>query len=81
MLGQTTNQDQLFHEFNLQEYIPGDHLLRGINRFRDLSSSLRQHLAAFYSHTGRPCVDLELTIRMLAKWLMPISGKAGLMAT
>ena len=39
-------------------------LLRGINRFLDLST-LRQHLAPFYSHTGRPSVDPELMIRML----------------
>lgn len=27
--------------------------------------TLRQHLAPFYSHTGRPSVDPELMIRML----------------
>jgi len=64
MMGQTANQDQLFYEFNLEDHIPRDHLLRGINRFLDLST-LRQHLAPFYSHTGRPSVDPELMIRML----------------
>jgi transposase len=64
MMGQTANQDRLFYEFNLEEHIPRDHLLRGINRFLDLST-LRQHLAPFYSHTGRPSVDPELMIRML----------------
>ena len=43
---------------------PSDHLLRGIDRFLDLSG-LRLHLASFYSHTGRPSVDPELMIRML----------------
>ena len=37
MMGQTANQDQLFYEFNLEDHIPRDHLLRGINRFLDLS--------------------------------------------
>jgi transposase len=64
MMGQTANQDQLFYAFNLEDHIPCDHLLRGINRFLDLST-LRQHLAPFYSHTGRPSIDPELMIRML----------------
>lgn len=64
MMGQTANQDQLFYAFNLEDHVPSDHLLRGINRFLDLST-LRQHLAPFYSHTGRPSIDPELMIRML----------------
>jgi transposase len=64
MMGQRANQDQLFYEFNLEDHIPRDHLLRGINRFLDLST-LRQHLAPFYSHPDRPSVDPELMIRML----------------
>ncbi len=64
MMGHTANQDQLFYAFNLEEHIPPDHLLRGINRFLDLST-LREHLAPFYSHTGRPSIDPELMIRML----------------
>jgi transposase len=38
--------------------------LRGIDRFLDLTE-LRQHLADYYSHTGRPSIDPELMIRML----------------
>jgi transposase len=64
MMGQATNQDQLFYSFSLEDHIPRDHLLRGVNRFLDLSA-LRQHLAPFYSHTGRPSIDPELMIRML----------------
>jgi transposase len=41
-----------------------DHLLRHIDRLLDLSD-LREHLAPYYSHTGRPSVDPELMIRML----------------
>lgn len=41
-----------------------DHLLRGIDRFFD-ADDLRQHLAPFYSHTGRPSVDPEFIVRML----------------
>ena len=65
MMGQQAgNQDRLFYRFHLDNHVPTDHLLRGIDRFLDLSD-LRRHLAAFYSHTGRPSVDPELTIRML----------------
>ena len=39
-------------------------MLRAIDRFVDLDG-LRRHLAPFYSTTGRPSVDPELTIRML----------------
>lgn len=64
MMGQAGNQDQLFYSFNLDEHVPRDHLLRGIDRFLDLGD-LRQHLAPFYSHTGRPSIDPVLMIRML----------------
>jgi transposase len=57
-------QAPLFYAFNLEDHVPRDHLLRGIDRFLDLSE-LRRHLASFYSHTGRPSIDPELMIRML----------------
>jgi transposase len=57
-------QDELFYAFNLDEIVPEDHLLRDIDRVLDLSN-LREHLAPFYSHTGRPSIDPELMIRML----------------
>ena len=65
MMGcQTDSQKRLFYSFNLEDHVPQNHLLRGINQYLDLSD-LRQHLAAFYSHTGRPSIDPELMIRML----------------
>src|SRR6266513_2848879 len=65
MMGQQAgNQERLFYSFNLEEHVPADHLLRGIDGFLDLSA-LRQRLAPFYSHTGRPSIDPELMIRML----------------
>jgi len=57
-------QDALFYSFNLDEVVPQDHLLRQIGRFLDFSD-LREHLAPYYSHTGRPSIDPELMIRML----------------
>jgi transposase len=65
MMGQQAGvQDRLFYSFNLDQYVPADHLLRGIDHFLDLRD-LRQHLSSFYSHTGRPSIDPELMIRML----------------
>src|SRR5499427_2378464 len=64
MIGQRSGQKQLFYSFNLDEHVPSGHLLRGIDRCLDLSE-LRQHLAPFYSHTGRPSIDPELMMRML----------------
>lgn len=65
MMGcQDANQAPLFYAFNLEEHVPAKHLLRGIDRYLDLSG-LHQHLAPHYSHTGRPSVDPALLIRML----------------
>jgi len=65
MMGQQKNgQERLFYCFNLDDHVPQNHLWRGIDQVLDLSG-LRQHLAAFYSHTGRPSIDPELMIRML----------------
>jgi transposase len=58
------DQAALFYEFSLEQHVPADHLLRSIDRFVDLRD-VRQHLAPFYSATGRPSVDPELLIRML----------------
>jgi len=51
-------QGALFYEFSIEGHVPQDHLLRSIDRFVDLSS-IRQHLAPFYSNTGRPSIDPE----------------------
>jgi transposase len=65
MMGQQRGgEKKLFYSFDLDDHVPCDHLLRGIDQFLDLSE-LRQHLAPFYSHTGRPSIDPQLLIRML----------------
>lgn len=57
-------QGALFYEFSIEGHVPPDHILRSVERFVDLAG-LRQHLAPFYSSTGRPSIDPELMIRML----------------
>ena len=65
MLGEQVGlQDRLFYEFNLEDRVPNDHLLRRLDAVLDLNW-LRNELSPFYSHTGRPSVDPELMIRML----------------
>src|SRR5208282_105557 len=64
MMGVQAVAPQLFYDFRLDDHVPVDHLLRGIDRFVDLSA-IRAALRPYYSSTGRPSVDPELMIRML----------------
>ena len=86
MMGrQSGGQKKLFYSFNLDDHVPPEHLLRGIDQFLDLSE-LHQHLAPFYSHTGRPSIDPQLLIRMLIVgycfWAtVSASGRSGSYAT
>jgi transposase len=64
MMGNQGGAQQLFYSFSLEDHVPKDHLLRGIDRFLDLSE-LRGQLTPFYSHTGRPSVDPVLMMRIL----------------
>src|SRR5499433_1482656 len=67
MMGrQDRDQGQLFYEFNLDNVVPKDHLLRRMNVFvTGVLADVHQHLKPFYSDIGRPSVDPELMIRML----------------
>lgn len=64
MMGTQAAPERLFYDFCLEDHVPGDHLLRRIDRFLDLSD-VRQKLRPFYCSIGRPSVDPELMIRML----------------
>jgi transposase len=65
MMGKLENQqDKLFYNFNLEELVPKNHLLRHINAVLDLKG-LRDHLEPYYSSIGRPSIDPELMIRIL----------------
>ena len=67
MMGrQDRDQGQLFYEFNLDDAVPPDHLLRRLNVFATaVLSDLHERLTSFYSEIGRPSIDPELMIRML----------------
>ena len=60
------DQASLFYDFNLDDVIPGNHLLRRIDVFVTMVlSDVHKQLEAFYSDIGRPSVDPELMLRML----------------
>ena len=64
MMGTQTAAARFFYDFCLDDHVPKDHQLRGIDRHLDLEG-VRAALKPFYSSTGRPSVDPELMIRML----------------
>lgn len=64
MMGMQIEPAQLFYEFRLDDHVPADHLLRGIDGFLNLDS-VRSELKPFYSTIGRPSIDPELMMRML----------------
>jgi len=64
MMGIQVASPRLFYDFCLDDHVPSDHLLRGIDRHLDLEG-VRRKLKSFYSNMGRPSVDPELIIRIL----------------
>ena len=65
MMGEAVGrQDRLFYEFDLEDMVPADHLLRRIDGVLDLSW-LRGEMAPHYSHLGCPSICPELLVRML----------------
>jgi transposase len=65
MMGEPVGrQDRLFYEFDLEDVVPGDHLLRRIDTALDVSW-LRGEMRPHYSHLGCPSVCPELMVRML----------------
>lgn len=65
MMGRSkSEQGQFFYEFNLDDVVPAEHLVRKIDAVLDLGW-VHKELAPYYSHTGRPSIDPELMIRML----------------
>ena len=58
------DQGRFFYAFSLDDVVPVDHLVRRIDALIDLGW-VRDELAPYYSHTGRPSIDPELLMRML----------------
>lgn len=64
MMGIQDEPAQLFYDFCLDDHVPGDHVLRGIDHFLDLGD-VREKLKPFYRSIGRPSIDPDLMMRML----------------
>jgi hypothetical protein len=64
MMGrQDRDQRHLFYEFNLDDVVRPDHLLRRLNVFATaVLSGLHEQLKPFYSDIGRPSIDPELEV-------------------
>ena len=67
MMGrQDRDQASLFYDFNLDDVIPANHLLRRLHVFvTAVLGDLHDELRPYYSDIGRPSVDSELMMRML----------------
>ena len=52
MMGTQIAVPRLFYDFCLDDHVPGDHLLRRIDQFIDLTA-VRSELRPFYSNIGR----------------------------
>jgi len=64
MMGTQSAPAQLFYDFDLEDHVPANHMLREIDRFLDIDG-MRAKVQPFYSHLGRPSIDPELIVRML----------------
>lgn len=72
------DQSQLFYEFQLDDVVPADHLVREIDAVLDLSWVYAE-LAPHYPSIGRPSIDPALMIRMLiVGYVFAIRSERGL---
>ncbi|MCF1448986.1 hypothetical protein FS800_23530 [Agrobacterium vitis] len=61
MMGIQDEPAQLFYDFCLDDHVPGDHMLRGIDRFLDLGD-VREKLRPFYRSIGRPSIPKDVLV-------------------
>ncbi len=74
MQGKHHYEPQLFHYFDLDSFIPQNHLLRKINNVIDLSF-IKELTQPFYCHTnGRPSIDPELFFRIILIGYLFLTG-------
>jgi len=64
MMGSRLQTTAMFQYFCLDDWVPGDHLLRAIDRHVDLQP-IREQLRPLYSEIGRPSIDPEVLLRIL----------------
>jgi transposase len=64
LLGENQRKEPMFYYVRMEEMVPEDHLLRGIDKHIDFSF-IQEKVRHLYSHTGRPSIDPEVLLRML----------------
>ena len=64
MLRKKDKNNKLFYNFNLDDYVPKDHLLRLVNDCISFDF-VRDRVSHLYSHTGQPAIDPVVLIKML----------------
>ena len=61
-------QGQFLYEFNLDEVVPAEHLVRRVDAVLDLGW-VHKELAPYYSHTGRPSRVRRFARATSSAWL------------
>jgi transposase len=64
MMGRRVMAEPLFYNFRLEDHVPADHVLRGVDQLLD-AGFVRKVMAPHYATMGRPSIDPELMTRML----------------
>ena len=64
MMGQHSRSESLFYYLRIEDQVPGNHLLRFIDRYVSFDF-VREKLRASYSETGRASIDPEVLLRIL----------------
>ena len=61
MMGKQAAPDQLFYDFCINDHVPGDHPLRWIDPFLDVSE-IRTTLRPYYNHVEGLAPTAERTV-------------------
>jgi len=67
MMGSRLQTTAMFQYFCLDDWVPADHLLRGVDRHVDFRA-IRERLRPLYSDIGRPSIDPEVLAHRLSLW-------------
>jgi transposase len=64
MIREKNREGKLFYNFDLDKYVPNDHLLREIDDHVDFDF-IRDRVKHLYSNTGKPAIDPVVLVKML----------------
>ena len=64
MIREKNREGKLFYNFDLDSFVPKDHILREIDRLVDFDF-IRDKVKHLYSNTGKPAIDPVVLVKML----------------